>query len=70
MGRLVVCWCSYNKALVGGLARLMLRDTVVLCLRIKAVGEPPLFLASSVFYAIKDAISAARYCPGPGLHAG
>ncbi|XP_073318733.1 xanthine dehydrogenase/oxidase isoform X2 [Pagrus major] len=26
----------------------------------KAVGEPPLFLAASVFYAIKDAISAAR----------
>eukprot|EP00117_Sycon_ciliatum_P032245 scpid13149/ scgid2110/ Xanthine dehydrogenase/oxidase; Xanthine dehydrogenase; Xanthine oxidase; Xanthine oxidoreductase len=26
----------------------------------KAIGEPPLFLASSVFYAIKDAISAAR----------
>ncbi|MEQ2191675.1 hypothetical protein XENOCAPTIV_001002 [Xenoophorus captivus] len=26
----------------------------------KAVGEPPLFLASSVFYAIKDAIRAAR----------
>ncbi|XP_028998370.1 xanthine dehydrogenase/oxidase [Betta splendens] len=26
----------------------------------KAVGEPPLFLASSVFYAIKDAVSAAR----------
>lgn len=26
----------------------------------QAVGEPPLFLASSVFYAIKDAISAAR----------
>ncbi|KAG7502397.1 hypothetical protein JOB18_018848 [Solea senegalensis] len=26
----------------------------------KAVGEPPLFLASSVFYAIKDAIMAAR----------
>ncbi|XP_061540250.1 xanthine dehydrogenase/oxidase isoform X1 [Phycodurus eques] len=26
----------------------------------KAVGEPPLFLASSVFFAIKDAISAAR----------
>lgn len=24
------------------------------------MGEPPLFLASSVFYAIKDAISAAR----------
>ncbi|XP_063625134.1 xanthine dehydrogenase [Cydia splendana] len=26
----------------------------------KAVGEPPLFLASSVFFAIKDAIRAAR----------
>uniref|UniRef100_A0A3Q3EUS2 Xanthine dehydrogenase n=1 Tax=Labrus bergylta TaxID=56723 RepID=A0A3Q3EUS2_9LABR len=26
----------------------------------KAVGEPPLFLAASVFYAIKDAISASR----------
>uniref|UniRef100_A0A3Q3BGF0 Xanthine dehydrogenase/oxidase n=1 Tax=Kryptolebias marmoratus TaxID=37003 RepID=A0A3Q3BGF0_KRYMA len=26
----------------------------------KAVGEPPLFLAASIFYAIKDAISAAR----------
>lgn len=26
----------------------------------QAVGEPPLFLASSVFFAIKDAISAAR----------
>nr|XP_055027656.1 xanthine dehydrogenase/oxidase isoform X1 [Misgurnus anguillicaudatus] len=26
----------------------------------KAVGEPPLFLASSVFYAIKDAITYAR----------
>lgn len=26
----------------------------------KAVGEPPLFLASSVFFAIKDAISEAR----------
>uniref|UniRef100_A0A673NE04 Xanthine dehydrogenase/oxidase n=1 Tax=Sinocyclocheilus rhinocerous TaxID=307959 RepID=A0A673NE04_9TELE len=26
----------------------------------KAVGEPPLFLAASVFYAIKDAITAAR----------
>ncbi|XP_072545990.1 xanthine dehydrogenase/oxidase [Salminus brasiliensis] len=26
----------------------------------KAVGEPPLFLAASVFYAIKDAIFAAR----------
>ena len=26
----------------------------------KAVGEPPLFLASSVFFAIKNAIEAAR----------
>merc|ERR1712025_727946 len=26
----------------------------------KAVGEPPLFLASSVFFAIKDAIQCAR----------
>lgn len=26
----------------------------------KAVGEPPLFLASSVFFAIKEAITAAR----------
>uniref|UniRef100_A0A8B9RDA7 Xanthine dehydrogenase/oxidase n=1 Tax=Astyanax mexicanus TaxID=7994 RepID=A0A8B9RDA7_ASTMX len=28
--------------------------------QLKAVGEPPLFLAASIFYAIKDAISAAR----------
>ena len=27
----------------------------------QAVGEPPLFLASSVFYAIKDAITFARW---------
>lgn len=26
----------------------------------KAIGEPPVFLASSVFFAIKEAISAAR----------
>ena len=26
----------------------------------KAVGEPPLFLASSVFFAVKEAIRAAR----------
>uniref|UniRef100_H3CM91 Xanthine dehydrogenase/oxidase n=1 Tax=Tetraodon nigroviridis TaxID=99883 RepID=H3CM91_TETNG len=26
----------------------------------KAVGEPPLFLAASIFYAIKDAVAAAR----------
>ncbi|XP_044755537.1 xanthine dehydrogenase [Coccinella septempunctata] len=30
----------------------------------KAVGEPPLFLASSVFFAIKDAIKAARIANG------
>lgn len=27
---------------------------------IQAVGEPPLFLAASAFYAIKDAITSAR----------
>lgn len=32
----------------------------------KAVGEPPLFLASAVFFAIKDAIKAAR--AEEGLH--
>ena len=26
----------------------------------QAVGEPPLFLASSVFFAIKDAVESAR----------
>lgn len=26
----------------------------------KAVGEPPFFLASAVFFAIKDAVAAAR----------
>ena len=31
------------------------------CIRLtQAVGEPPLFLAASVFFAIKDAIAAAR----------
>lgn len=30
----------------------------------KAVGEPPLFLAASVFWAIKDAIRAARVASG------
>ncbi|XP_033106622.1 xanthine dehydrogenase/oxidase-like [Anneissia japonica] len=30
----------------------------------KAIGEPPLFLASSVFYAIKDAILSARHDAG------
>ncbi|XP_072356297.1 xanthine dehydrogenase/oxidase isoform X2 [Scyliorhinus torazame] len=33
----------------------------------KAVGEPPLFLAASIFFAIKDAICAARAASGvPG----
>eukprot|EP01050_Picozoa_sp_SAG11_P034703 SAG11_NODE_12376_length_706_cov_1.441516_2_plen_109_part_01 len=30
----------------------------------KAVGEPPLLLANSVFFAIKDAIGAARVAHG------
>ncbi|KAK7072768.1 hypothetical protein SK128_010082, partial [Halocaridina rubra] len=30
------------------------------------VGEPPLLLAASVFYAIKDAIAAARADAGLG----
>ncbi|XP_071799961.1 xanthine dehydrogenase/oxidase-like [Asterias amurensis] len=34
----------------------------------KAIGEPPLFLAASVFFAIKDAIQSAREDAGiPGL---
>jgi len=39
-----------------------LTDVVVfrVCNPLQAVGEPPLFLAASVFYAIKDAIKAAR----------
>lgn len=32
----------------------------------KAVGEPPFFLGCSVFYAIKDAVSAARGKKHPG----
>lgn len=32
----------------------------MLVLSLQAVGEPPLFLAASVFYAIKDAITDAR----------
>ena len=31
---------------------------------LKAAGEPPLFLAASVFFAIKDAIGAARMDAG------
>ena len=35
--------------------------TVKYCVfHMQAVGEPPLFLAASVFFAIKDAISSAR----------
>ncbi|KAL0831376.1 hypothetical protein ABMA28_002200 [Loxostege sticticalis] len=34
----------------------------------KAVGEPPLFLASSIFFAIKEAITAARADAGAPLH--
>lgn len=33
---------------------------ILYSLSIQAVGEPPLFLASSIFFAIKDAIRAAR----------
>lgn len=32
----------------------------------KAVGEPPLFMAASVFFAIKDAVAAARADNGLG----
>ena len=34
----------------------------------KAVGEPPLFLAASVFYAIKNAIKSARRDAGVDEH--
>lgn len=34
----------------------------------KAVGEPPLFLASSIFFAIKEAIAAARKDEGLSTH--
>ena len=36
----------------------------------KAVGEPPLLLANSVFFAIKDAVKAARLAAGVTLHGG
>lgn len=29
-------------------------------LNLQAIGEPPLFLSSSVFFAVKDAIKSAR----------
>ncbi|XP_039081479.1 xanthine dehydrogenase/oxidase-like [Hyaena hyaena] len=31
-----------------------------MCSVLQAVGEPPLFLAASIFFAIQDAIHAAR----------
>jgi xanthine dehydrogenase/oxidase len=34
----------------------------------KAVGEPPLFLAASAFFAIKDAIASARHDAGHDEH--
>jgi xanthine dehydrogenase/oxidase len=30
------------------------------CKIFQAIGEPPLFLSSSVFFAVKDAIASAR----------
>lgn len=32
----------------------------------QAIGEPPLFLSASVFFAVKDAISSARGDAGHG----
>lgn len=37
-----------------------LSDCLSSAVSTQAVGEPPLFLASSIFFAIKDAIRAAR----------
>ena len=34
--------------------------SILFLYNLQAVGEPPLFLAASVFFAIKDAISSAR----------
>ena len=34
--------------------------TVILCPVSKGIGEPPLLLASSVFFAIKDAVKSVR----------
>lgn len=41
-------------------AGVTLPDSLSRALSIQAVGEPPLFLAASIFFAIKDAIGAAR----------
>ena len=39
-------------------------------MRSKAVGEPPLLLPFSVFFAIRDAVaSVADYCVNPPLNA-
>lgn len=35
-------------------------DSQSLALSPQAIGEPPLFLAASIFFAIKDAVRAAR----------
>ena len=42
-------------------AAMYIHVCICTCIRLtQAVGEPPLFLAASVFFAIKDAIAAAR----------
>lgn len=41
-------------------AGVSLPDSLSCALFAQAVGEPPLFLAASIFFAIKDAIHAAR----------
>lgn len=38
----------------------ILKTQLTLVVFIQAVGEPPLFLSASIFFAIKDAISSAR----------
>ena len=38
----------------------MLLNSKLICCLFQAIGEPPLFLASSVFFALKDAIGYAR----------
>lgn len=37
-----------------------MRSKLVINEFLQAVGEPPLFLASSIFFAIREAIKAAR----------
>ncbi len=58
------CPADFRVALYGNSNR---EDTIF---RSKAVGEPPLLLAFSVFFAIRDAIaSVANYCRNPPLNA-